>query len=168
LPEIVCNTSPVQYLHQLGLLHLLPSLADRITIPTAVAEELDEGRRLGVSLPDVGTLACVTILSPPQYAGASFGDRFGARRDRGAGLGTRNGGDPIVILDEALARRAAEFLGLRLTGTLGLLIDAKRKGVIPQVTPVLRELQALGFRVAGQTRAAVLKLAGESEGRRAG
>jgi predicted nucleic acid-binding protein len=64
LPDIICNTSPIQYLHQLGLLHLLPSLTDRITIPSAVAEELDEGRRLGVSLPDIGTLAWVTIRSP--------------------------------------------------------------------------------------------------------
>lgn len=69
---------------------------------------------------------------------------------------------PIVILDDALARQAAELLKLPLTGTLGLLLDAKRKGIIPRLAPLLNELQALGFRVAAHTRAAVLKLAGES------
>ncbi|MGQ0593878.1 MAG: DUF3368 domain-containing protein [Gammaproteobacteria bacterium] len=70
--------------------------------------------------------------------------------------------DPIVILDDALARQVASVLKLRLTGTLGLLVDAKRKGLVPSVAPLLNELQALGFRTAVHTRAAVLKRAGEA------
>ena len=69
--------------------------------------------------------------------------------------------EAIVVLDDALARRVAETFGLRLTGTLGLLLDAKRAGLIPAVGPLLHQLQALRFRVAPHTRAAVLKLAGE-------
>ena len=160
MPDIICNTSPIQYLYQLGLLHLLPSLADRITIPTAVAEELDEGRRLGVSLPDVGTLAWVTIRSPRSTPVLRLVTDLGPGETEVLALALETE-DPIVILDDALARRAAEFLGLRLTGTLGVLLDAKRKGAIPQVAPVLSELHALNFRVAAQTRTAVLKLAGE-------
>ena len=160
MPDIICNTSPIQYLYQLGLLHLLPSLADRITIPTAVAEELDEGRRLGVSLPDVGTLAWVTIRSPRSTPVLRLVTDLGPGETEVLALALETE-DPIVILDAALARRAAEFLGLRLTGTLGVLLDAKRKGAIPQVAPVLSELHALNFRVAAQTRTAVLKLAGE-------
>lgn len=162
MPDIICNTSPIQYLHQLGLLHLLPSRADRITIPTAVAEELDEGRRLGVSLPEVGTLPWVTTRSPRSIPVLRLVTDLGPGETEVLALALETE-DPIVILDDALARRAAEFLGLRLTGTLGLLLDAKRTGVIPQVASVLSELHALNFRVAGQTRAAVLKLAGESE-----
>ncbi len=162
MPDIICNTSPIQYLHQLGLLHLLPSLADRITIPTAVAEELDEGRRLGVSLPEVGTLPWVTIRSPRSMPVLRLVTDLGPGETEVLALALETE-DPIVILDDALARRAAEFLGLRLTGTLSLLLDAKRTGVIPQVASVLSELHALNFRVAGQTRAAVFKLAGESE-----
>ena len=55
----------------------------------------------------------------------------------------------------------AETLGIRLTGTLGLLLDAKRAGLVPAVGPLLDRLVALRFRVAAHTRAAVLKLAGE-------
>ena len=53
------------------------------------------------------------------------------------------------------------MLGIRLTGTLGILLDAKKKGLIPAVSPVLDELDRLRFRVSPVTRAAVLKLAGE-------
>lgn len=69
--------------------------------------------------------------------------------------------DPVVVLDDTLARRVAETLDLRLTGTLGLLLDAKRAGLIPLVSPLLDQLQTLRFRLALHTRATVLKLAGE-------
>jgi len=67
----------------------------------------------------------------------------------------------VVVLDDALARRVAETLGLNVTGTLGLLLDAKRASLIPAVGPLLDQLEALRFRLAPHTCAAVLKLAGE-------
>jgi len=67
----------------------------------------------------------------------------------------------VVVLEDALARRIAETFGLPLKDTLGLLLDARRAGLIPAVGPFLSQLQALHFRVAPHTRAAVLKLAGE-------
>jgi predicted nucleic acid-binding protein len=69
--------------------------------------------------------------------------------------------EAIVVLDDALARRVAETLNIRLTGTLGLLLDAKKAGLIPSVRPVLDQLQALRFRLAPHTRLAILRLAGE-------
>jgi len=71
--------------------------------------------------------------------------------------------DAIVIIDDALARQVAETLGIRLIGTLGVLLDAKRAGLVPAVAPLLDQLQALRFRLASHTRAAVLELAGEIE-----
>ena len=49
----------------------------------------------------------------------------------------------VVILDDALARRVAISLDLRLTGTLGLLLDAKQAGLITAVAPFLDMLQQL-------------------------
>ena len=73
--------------------------------------------------------------------------------------------EPVVpVLDDALARQVAETLRLPVTGTLGLLLDAKRLSLIPAVRPLLEQLDALGFRLAPHTRSAVLKLAGELGG----
>ena len=69
--------------------------------------------------------------------------------------------DAVVIMDDALARKNAEFLGIRVTGTLGLLLDAKRAGLIDELMPILAQLQELNFRLAPHTREAVLKMAGE-------
>jgi predicted nucleic acid-binding protein len=69
--------------------------------------------------------------------------------------------EAVVVLDDALARRVAHTLKLKLTGTLGSLVDAKRAGLISTVEPWLDRLQALRFHLAPHTRNVVLKLAGE-------
>ncbi len=69
--------------------------------------------------------------------------------------------ESVVILDDGLARQVAVTCGIRYTGTFGILLDAKHKGLIPCVAPRLDQLQSLRFRLAPHTRAAILKLAEE-------
>ena len=69
--------------------------------------------------------------------------------------------DSVAILDDALGRVVAEKLGIRFTGTLGLLLDARKSSQVEAVTPCVDRLQSLGFRLSSQTRELVLKLAGE-------
>jgi hypothetical protein len=68
LPEIICNTSPLQYLHQLGQLDLLKRLAGHLIVPTAVSVELAEGRRRGVDVPDPRLLPWVSLREPRSQA----------------------------------------------------------------------------------------------------
>ncbi|MBR1741733.1 MAG: DUF3368 domain-containing protein [Lachnospiraceae bacterium] len=46
----------------------------------------------------------------------------------------------LVVIDDYAARKTAEFLGLKLTGTVGVLIRAKQKGILKQVMPVINVL----------------------------
>ena len=156
----MCNTSPVQYLHQLGLLHLLPKLGGRVSILPAVVEELAAGRKAGVDLPDPTQLDCVRIHRPVSAAALPLVRDLGPGETEVLMLGLESR-DSILVLDDALARRVAVGLGLRLTGTIGILLSAKRAGLMSMVTPAIDHLQALRFHVAPQTRAAVLTLAGE-------
>jgi predicted nucleic acid-binding protein len=64
LVDIICNTSPLQYLHQLGFLPLLPALTDNVIVPTAVVKELETGRALRIDLPNVTMLDWVKIKQP--------------------------------------------------------------------------------------------------------
>jgi len=68
LPEIIANTSPLQYLHQLGVLDVLPKLVTTITVPPAVQDELTAGRKLGLNLPDLQSLDWITIRRPSSFA----------------------------------------------------------------------------------------------------
>jgi predicted nucleic acid-binding protein len=160
LPDLICNTSPIQYLYQLGLFHILRSLAGRVIVPPAVMAELAEGRALGMNLPDLTLFEWVTIRRPVSELAVPLVTNLGPGETEALMLALESGKD-VVVLDDGLARRVAETLGLRLKGTLGLLLDAKRAGLIPALGPLLDQLNALRFRVAPYTRTAVLKLAGE-------
>jgi predicted nucleic acid-binding protein len=161
LPEVISDTSPLQYLHQLGLLDLLPQLVGQVAVPQAVVDELEEGRALGHDLPDVTSLGWIGVRVPAstQYVASPTLGR-GETEVLALALELPKGG-AVVIIDDAKAREVAGRLGLRLTGTLGVLLDAKRAGLIAEVGPQLDRLDALGFRLAPQTRTGVLKLAGE-------
>lgn len=160
MPEIICNTSPLQYLHQIGLLDVIKALVGHLTVPPAVVTELAEGRARGVNLPDLSRQSWISVRSPLSSAASPLVTDLGPGETQVLMLALESS-DAIVVLDDALARQLAEALGLRLTGTLGLLLDAKRAGLLSAVGPWLDQLQTLRFHLAAHTRAAVLRLAGE-------
>jgi len=162
LPEVISNTSPLQYLHQLGLLDLLPGLVGSITVPPAVVEELEAGRALGLDLPDVPSLCWIIIRSSERSVELSQAQDLGRGETEVLHLAFEATGEVILILDDARAREAAKVMRLKYTGTLGVLLEAKRAGLLQTVKPQLERLDALGFRLARHTREAVLRLAGEA------
>ena len=161
MSEVICNTSPLQYLHQLQLLHLLPALATTVIVPAAVVEELAAGRLLGVNVPDPEVLPWVSIRQPKLVQAVPLLDDLGPGETQVLMLGLELPA-AVVVIDDALGRRMAAHLKLHLTGTLGLLLDAKRLGLIPVIAPVLDQLDALRFRLASETRATILRMAGEA------
>jgi predicted nucleic acid-binding protein len=160
LPEVICDTSPLQYLYQLDLLHILPALSEQVIVPPSVVKEIEVGQTMGVSLPDVTLLDWVIVRRPASEPALPLVTDLGPGETQVLMLALESS-DAVVVLDDALARQVAEMLDIRLTGTLGLLLDAKRAGLVPAVAPLLDKLQRLRFRLAPRTRAAVLKLAGE-------
>lgn len=50
-----------------------------------------------------------------------------------------------IVLDDKKARRIARELGLRLIGTVGVILRAKREGVVPECRPLLDGLTQEGF-----------------------
>jgi len=67
----------------------------------------------------------------------------------------------LVIIDERLARRHASRLGITLTGSLGILVQAKLRGLIPAVRPLIEQLQHSGIRLGDQVVNEALRLVGE-------
>ena len=50
-----------------------------------------------------------------------------------------------VIIDERIGRNMAEYLGLKVTGTLGILLKAKQQRLIPSFTDCVKAMQAQGI-----------------------
>ena len=70
--------------------------------------------------------------------------------------------DVLLIVDEFKGRKEALRLGIKITGTLGLLVKAKQEGIISQLRPVLHQLNTAGFRISEALAEEILKQAGEN------
>lgn len=162
MPEIsIVNTSPLFYLHRLGLLELLKKLYGHITVPEAVKKELIEGQAQGEDVPQLENYTWVEMrsVSMPKYL-QLIAD-LGPGESEVLALAT-NHPSALVILDDKLARRIAEMQGFRLTGTAGVLLRAKQKGLVPALKPIIERLLDLDFRLKPDLVKATLELAGEA------
>ncbi len=129
MPEIICNTSPLQYLHQIGQLSIIPAIVGSIIVPPAVLVELDVGITKGLDLPKPENLKWVRIQAPISAKAASLITDLGPGESQVLMLALEMPGS-VALLDDALARRVAIAKGIPIKGTLGLLLDAKNEGYL--------------------------------------
>jgi predicted nucleic acid-binding protein len=159
---IVCDTTVLLYLGRIGQSDLLPALFAPVCIPEPILLELDMGRVLRhdtINPRDLTWAKPVSISQatidalPPNRLGigeqAVIAYAY-ARRSHVAGL------------DDLQVRQLAEAVGLRVIGTLGILLLAKRAGLIATVRPLVDAVMAQGFRLSLELYRDVLELAGES------
>jgi predicted nucleic acid-binding protein len=142
MPErvVVSNTSPLLYLHQVGQLDLLAKLYQRVVVPSAVRDELRVGARRGVSTPEVDEIPWLEVRTPADMTLLPLVIDLGAGEAEALALALASP-ESLVILDDALGRRIAHHLELAYTGTLGVLVKAKKEGHLPAVKPVLEALR---------------------------
>ncbi|NUQ61995.1 MAG: DUF3368 domain-containing protein [Pirellulales bacterium] len=160
MAELICDTSTLLALHQIGRLDLLRSLSGNVSIPAAVHQELENGRLLGHDVPDATSLSWMTVRTPTATPTLPNASRLGPGECEVLWLAHETPGS-VAVLDDEPARRTAAALGIACSGTLGLLIDAKRHGLVAVVAPLLDDLQRNNFHVSRQLRDVVLRAAGE-------
>lgn len=158
---VICDTSAIFYLHRLRYLSLLKKLYGNIIVPQTVVSELRQGREEGQDVPDLREYPWIQIkhIRIPKI--------IGLMTDLGPGEAgvlalALEEPDALVILDDLLARKVTILQGIKLTGTLGILLKAKQKGHLQAIAPVMEELQKLGFWLSDSTKQNVLKLASET------
>ena len=158
---IVCDTSPITNLLQIGQLNILHSLFKQIVIPESVYNELmyyedqknEIERRSWIIVKSVKNFKKLELLE--------------LQLDKGEAeaivLAEELSADMIVI-DERKGRKIATEYGLRIIGLLGILISAKREGYIDLLKPYLEKLVFdVGFRINKNLYQRVLQEVDESE-----
>jgi predicted nucleic acid-binding protein len=71
--------------------------------------------------------------------------------------------DSTIIIDDYRARKIAQKLKLNYTGTIGVIVKAKLKGIIPSVKPILAKIKQTDFRLGIDVEMQALKEADEAE-----
>jgi predicted nucleic acid-binding protein len=158
---LVCDTTLLLYLGRIGQIDLLPALFTPIYVPDPVMLELDTGRLLRPDTLDPRDLAWITPVAVPQdMIDALPPNRLGVG-ERAVIAHTRAHQGCIAGLDDLQARRLAEGLGLVVVGTLGILLRAKRTGLLSTVRSLIDALTVQGFRLDNDLYQDILNLAGE-------
>jgi predicted nucleic acid-binding protein len=157
---VVVNTTPIISLSLVSQLPLLRKLYQRVVIPPAVREEALRGGSSGVGvaeLREADWIHTMRLQDPRRADLLSDLDRGEAEvlalaQEAQAGL---------VVIDERLARRHAQRLGIPLTGTLGVLLKAKQRGFLTEVKPLIEKIQRGGIRLGRLLIEQALRLAEE-------
>jgi predicted nucleic acid-binding protein len=152
---IVSNSSPVIALVRIERLDLVPALLQSVVIPPAVTREI------APSIPDLPSWVSVRVPGGRSPV-LTLRGRLGAGERDAIALAVEVGAE-AVVLDDLPARRAAEAAGLSVIGTVGLLLEAKWKGLLPTIRPELDKLLASSFVLSEQLYDKLLRLARESE-----
>lgn len=160
-PPVVVNNTPLVGLWNLGRLELLSALYESVAIPTAVEAEFfaTDRRKRAKALRGSG-IRTARVRDPRlalSYVGLDRGEAevLALAHEVGA---------PLLVLDDRKARSFAERLGFKVTGTVGVLLAAKKQGLIELLAPLLTELQVSGLYLAPEVVRRALGFAEESAG----
>jgi predicted nucleic acid-binding protein len=160
-PYLISNTSPLLYLGRLGQAHLLSTLFEKVYIPQQIVLELDAGRLLRSDTIDPRIFPWITIVTVTQSAIDNLPVNRLGQGERAVIAYAQLHSGYIIALDDRQARLLAAQLQIPLIGTLGILLKAKRVGLIPSVRPLLDAVQREGFRMDEALYNQALKLANE-------
>jgi predicted nucleic acid-binding protein len=156
---IVCNASPLIALAVLDRIELIGVLFGEWAVPRRVAEESTVDRKpfseriartLRGRTVDLGSNAQADILS------LTLG-----RGEAEVIILAEESRCELVLMDDRKGRRMARLRGLRVAGSVGLLLRARRQGLVAELRPLLDTLLANDIRISAALYNEALRLAGE-------
>ncbi|MFE4108707.1 DUF3368 domain-containing protein [Almyronema epifaneia] len=146
--QVVSNTSPLSNLGVINELGLLQQIYPKVIIPPIVQAEL---MRFSEIQPTISTLINsgwleIQIPKNPQLI-STLEQTLDPGESAAIALAIDLKADRLLI-DERLGRDVATQYGLKIRGILGILVNAKKQGLIPATQPLLdRLVNEAGFRV---------------------
>ena len=151
---VVSDTSVITSLMQIGRLALLRELHEKVLIPRAVSQELLRSHQDLPGFIEVGEVVDRKMV-----------ERLETELDLGEAeaivLAKEKHAD-LLLIDEKLGRRIALREGIRISGLLALVVDAKRRGLVASVREIVQQLETkAGFRVSEVVKAQLFYEANE-------
>ena len=134
---IISDTSCFITLSNIGELNLLRLLYSKIVTTPEIVQEFGE------SLPD-----WVEVIPVSDKAKQKLLEIQVDRGEASAIALALESENPILIIDDYKARKLANSLKINHTGTIGVIIAAKQKGIISSIKPLLNKIKETNFRIS--------------------
>ena len=165
MPAVVSDTSVLHYLTVTRQFHCLPKLFGQIIIPSAVWQEVSRRKELPVQSQVAKAIEAgwLKVKSPhDRQAVLSLQGFLGAGESEAIIL-AKEFQPSLLLMDDLEGRTTAFKLKLPVTGTVGVLVRARKLELIPKLKPLLDELiDTHRFRFGKNLYAAALRDVGES------
>lgn len=149
-PVIIADASCLILLEKIGALELLHQLYGQLLVTDVVAAEYGLPLPAWVAVRAVQNARQTQVLALTLDAGEASALALALEHS-----------NCLLIIDERRGRSVAQQLRLSITGTLGVLLEAKKSGYLPAVKPLLEAIEGTNFRLSAALVQTVLKLAGE-------
>jgi predicted nucleic acid-binding protein len=161
MPQIiVADASPLIGLASAGALDLLRELFGSVTITRLVKDEVaGRGERPGARELDAALRAGWLRVAPTPMETWAF-ERIDAGEASTIALAARHPG-ALVLMDDAQGRACAAAAGFEVLDVPGVLLAAKRAGLVAAVQPIVTRLARFGFTLSDEARSALLRAANE-------
>ncbi len=162
MAKAIVNTSPLVYLYRVEAIDWLGKLFDDVWTPDAVVRELEEGQQRGYDVPQPSNYTWLQVVDPRTIPSEWLTLDLGPGEIAAMALALENP-QRIVLLDDARARQIAEAAGLKVWGTLKILLEAKSQALTDKVEPLVNRLAETGMWMSDDIRQRILVLAGEKK-----
>jgi predicted nucleic acid-binding protein len=147
--NIISDTSCIILFDKIGEIDILRKLFGTIIITTTVAQEF------GNPLP-----SWFEIKNPNDKNYQSLIETFLDEGESSAIALAIELENCLLIIDDRKGRIFAEKIGLTITGSAGIIVDAKLNGIISSVKPILMKIRVTNFRITNNLEQLILKKAG--------
>ena len=160
---VVSNTSPIINLAAIDQLHLLYELYEIIYIHQAVFHEITE---TGAGLPGAKEVKKFEWIIKKNVDDQKFVKALQMDLDKGEAEAIALALDlraNLLLIDEKIGRSIASEFGLKFIGLLGVLIEAKSKGLIQNIKTMINRLKnKAGFWISDELYNFILDSVGET------
>ena len=157
--KIISNTTPIISFLKINKLLILKELYQKIIIPKEVFNEIEAGKEKEYYT-DLSKIDWIQIEKIENEKSLSYFLDLDKGEAEAIVLAVEKEAD-LIILDENLGRFHAKHAGLKVTGTIGILLKAKQMNLIPEIKPLLFELKAKEVWLSDKFIEEILNLADE-------
>lgn len=139
MPNIISNTSCLIVLDNIGMLDVLKELYGKVFITEEVSKEFGKTVPDWIEVRRVSDNKYLKLMKNFVDLGEASTIALAVETD-----------DIVIILDDLKARKLAQKLNLKITGTIGVLIKARKRNIITSTQEVLNKLRNEGFRISDE------------------